>query len=229
MGVVAVIPARGGSKGIPRKNLRLVAGKPLVVHAIEVGLAAVRVDKVILSTDDEEIASVGRQAGAEVIMRPSELADDAAPTMPVLNHAMDVLAEQGWKADILVLLEPTSPFRTAAIVDECISKLDDTITASAITVTQIERNPYNIFLVDGDSAKRYIQEPNESFSRRQQFTHLKRLNGCVYVARSELVRTGKLVSEPLRVVEMSAEASINIDTPLDLQVAELLAPTVMVH
>ena len=223
MNTVAIIPARGGSKGIPRKNLQQVGNKSLVRRAIEVALASQRIDRVILTTDDDEIADEGIAAGAEIIRRPANLAADETPTMPVLQYVLNTLDSAGWVADVVVLLEPTSPFRTSAIVDECVAKLDESGVSTALTVTQQERNPYNIFLVQGDKADRYIKSPNDKFLNRQQFCHLKRLNGCVYVARATSVRNGVLIGDTIRVVEMPAEASINIDTPLDLAMARLIA------
>ena len=222
MNVLAIIPARGGSKGIPRKNLELLHGKPLVVHAIDTAIKSSSVTRTVLSTDDDEIAQTGLEAGAEVIKRPENLANDTAPTIPVLQHVVDTLKAEGWKADIIVLLEPTSPFRTPEIVDKIISKFQDQKVKSAITVTQLERNPYNIFSVDGDDAERFIVSSSGQFTRRQQFTHLKRLNGCVYAARESLLATGILVEEPMKVVEMTAEQSINIDTPMDLEIARMM-------
>jgi CMP-N,N'-diacetyllegionaminic acid synthase len=223
MATVAIIPARGGSKGVPRKNLRKVEGVPLVARAVRVGLAAPRVDRVIVTTDDEEIASCALAAGGEVIMRPPVLAADDTPTVPVLCFVLDRLTETGWDADVVVLLEPTSPFRTPAIVDACIAKLDDPRVGSALTVTQLERNPYNIFVVEGDRAERFIQAPEGAFTRRQQFAHLKRVNGCVYAARASSIRDGRLIVEPVRVVEMTDLDSINIDTPIDLELARIVA------
>ena len=223
MRTLAIITARGGSKGVPRKNLLEVGGVPLVVRAVQSGLAAGRVDRVVATTDDEEIASVASAAGAEVIMRPVQLAADDTPTLPVLNFVLDQLEAKGWSPDRVVLLEPTSPFRTAAVIDACIAKLDDPDVASAVTVTQLERNPYNIFVVDDDHAERFIRDQATGFTRRQQFSHLKRVNGCVYAARRHVVRAGNLIQDPIRVVEMSTEDSINIDTPFDLAVARLRA------
>jgi CMP-N,N'-diacetyllegionaminic acid synthase len=220
---LAIIPARGGSKGIARKNLQPIDGVPLVVRAVQTALAATRVDKVVVSTDDDEIAETARNAGAEVLMRPAELAVDETPTIPVMQWVLDALDRAGWQADRVVLLEPTSPFRTGQVVDECVGKLDDPQVNSAVTVTQLERNPYNVFAVDGDRAERFIREPSGVFARRQQFGHLKRVNGCVYVTRASHVREGRLIDLPLRVVEMAAEDSINIDTPLDLDIARLIA------
>lgn len=219
---VAIIPARGGSKGVPRKNLQTVGGIPLIARAVQVGCAASRVERVVATTDDEEIAAVARAAGAEVIMRPPELAADDTPTLPVLQFVLETLDRAGWHVTLVALLEPTSPFRTPQIVDACIAKLDDPEARSAATVVQLERNPYNIFSVQGDRAERFIREPSGTFTSRQQFTHLKRINGCVYVLRAAAVRTGRFLEPPLRVVEMTAEDSINIDTPLDLTLARLI-------
>jgi N-acylneuraminate cytidylyltransferase len=208
---------------VPRKNLCEVGGVPLVERAVHVGLAATRVDRVIVTTDDDEIADCARAAGGEVVMRPPALAADDTPTLPVLGFVLDRLAETGWDADVVVLLEPTSPFRTPAVVDACIAKLDDPRAGSAVTVTQLERNPYNIFAVEGDRAERFIRAPEGAFTRRQQFAHLKRVNGCVYAARASSIRDGRLIVEPVRVVEMLAADSINIDTLIDLELARIVA------
>lgn len=221
--VLAIIPARGGSKGIPRKNIRLLGGTPLVVLALNAARASERIDRVVVSTDDNEIAQIVIDAGGEVVPRPTELATDTAATLPVLQHAVEYMADRGWRADVVVLLEPTSPFRTPAIINECVTKLDDPSVRSAATVTQLERNPFNIFSVEGDRAHRFIIEPKQVYTRRQQFAHLKRINGCVYVYRAADVREGRLLEKPLRVVEMSAADSINIDTPVDFKLAEILA------
>lgn len=223
MDTLAIIPARGGSKGILRKNLCEVGGVPLVVRAIQVGLAATKVCRVIVTTDDDEIADVSRSAGAEVLMRPQELAADDTPTLTVLQFVLEHLKKDGWLVDIVVLLEPTSPFRSAKLVDTCIAKFEDPQVNSVVTVTQLERNPYNIFKVNGDQAKRLIQKPVETFSRRQQFIHLKRVNGCIYATRVNSVSAGRIIDEPLRVVEMSAEDSVHIDTSLDLAMARFIA------
>lgn len=223
---VAVIPARGGSKGIPKKNLRLLGGMSLVARAIEIGQVSELIDLTVLTTDDEEIASVGREAGVRVIMRASELADDATPTIPVINHVLDQLKEDGLAPDIIVLLEPTSPFRTIEDVNKCIRKVCDRNVDSVITVTQLERNPNYIFSVADDFGEKYVKSPSEDFSQRQQFLHLKRLNGCVYATKADLIRSGRLVGDSVRVVEMSAERSINIDSPLDFELAELIAARV---
>lgn len=220
---LAIIPARGGSKGIPRKNLQLLADAPLVVHAIRVAMGATSIKRVVVSTDDKEIATVAGEAGAEVIMRPPTLADDVTPTIRVLQHAISILASEGWQPELVALLEPTSPFRTSDLVDTCMAKFDDPAVRSVVTVTQLDRNPFNIFVVKGDRAERFFKEPEASFTQRQQFRHLKRINGCVYAARAELIRAGRLLEDPIRAVEMPSHESINIDEPFDLEIARFIA------
>lgn len=221
---LAIIPARAGSKGVPGKNVRPLAGVPLVGWAIRVAQLARSVTHVVVSTDGDAIADASRAEGAEVIRRPADLAADEAPTMPVIGHALDVLEGRGEKFDTVVLLEPTSPFRSAAVVDRAVTMLGEGDCAAVVTVTQVERNPYNIFQVDGDRAERFIREPSGTFFQRQTMDHLKRVNGCLYATSVAGVRRGKLVDFPLRVIEMSHEESVNIDSHIDFAVAEILAP-----
>lgn len=227
MSVLAVVPARGGSKGILRKNLCPLEGKPLVEHALRAGLSATRVTDVVLSTDDAEIAAVGERLGTEVIKRPAEIATDEATTISVLRHVLDHLSASERTFDALVLLEPTSPFRTPEIIDHCIELLAEGACATVLTVTQLERNPRYIFSVEGNDAQFYIKSPETRFKRRQEFLRLKRLNGCVYAVRPQNVIDGDLVAAPIKVVEMLPEASINIDTPLDLEIAGLVSKSLV--
>lgn len=221
--VIAVIPARGGSKGVLRKNLRPVAGVPLVVRAVRAALGSGKVARTVVSTDDDEIAATASAAGAEVVMRPGELASDAAPLMPALQHALSHYEAYGQHFDGMVILEPTSPFRTPEIIDRCIDKLFIGPTQSVVTVRALQRNPRYIFQVTGDDAEFFIKDPPVAFYRRQDFTHLKRVNGCVYATRIENIRRGEIIVQPIKVVEMSMLESVNIDTALDLRVAELCA------
>jgi CMP-N,N'-diacetyllegionaminic acid synthase len=218
--VIAVVPARGGSKGIRRKNLVPLAGVPLVVWAIRAALEAKRVTRTVVSTEDDEIATVAREAGAEVVRRPADLASDEATTMPVLNHVLDNMTAEGFAPDVVALVEPTSPFRQPCHIDTCVEMLSMRNAESVVTVTQLERNPFNIFRVHGSIATRFIEELPCEFTNRQEFRILKRINGCVYVTWSRNIRAGKLVVDPIEVLEMAPERSVNIDTPLDLEFAE---------
>jgi N-acylneuraminate cytidylyltransferase len=217
--VVAIIPARGGSKGIPRKNLQPLRGVALVARAIRAAKRAKLIERVALTTDDDEIAALGVSEGADIVRRPAELSDDAAPTLPAVLHAIATMGS----VDIVVVLEPTSPFRRPREIDACVEKLREPDTQSVVTVVQQERNPFNLFSVDGDRAIRFIEKPATTFTSRHQFAQLKRINGCVYATWAANVRAGHLVVAPIRVVEMSQETSVNIDTPLDFALAELVA------
>ncbi|HEX2194610.1 MAG TPA: acylneuraminate cytidylyltransferase family protein, partial [Candidatus Limnocylindria bacterium] len=135
MSTVAIIPARGGSKGLPRKNLRLLGGEPLVVHTVRAALAARRVDRVLVSTDDAAIARAARRAGADVpFRRPPELATDHAATLPVVQHAVAWLEDHGQRVDVVVTLQPTSPLRGPAEIDAVVALLDGGDSRSAVSV-----------------------------------------------------------------------------------------------
>ena len=144
MNVLGLIPARGGSKGVPRKNIRQLAGKPLLAYTAEAALASSRLTRVILSTDDEEIAEVGRSCGLEVpFLRPAKLAEDTTPTLPVVQHAVQFLETRGEQFDAICLLQPTNPLRQTSDIDGCIELLEsaeaDTVfTMLAVPETSVE-------------------------------------------------------------------------------------------
>ncbi len=123
MNILAIIPARGGSKRVPRKNIKLLAGKPLVAHSIETALNSKFINKVVVSTEDKEIAEISKKFGAEVIIRPHELAVDTAKTAPVMIHTVEELEKKGYFTDIVVLLQPTTPLRELQMVDNALEKL----------------------------------------------------------------------------------------------------------
>jgi len=228
--VLALVPARGGSKGIPRKNLQLLAGKPLVVHAIETGLAARLVSRVVCSTDDEEIAEIARQAGAEVpFRRPPELAQDVSEDWPVFVHALEWLErEEGWRPDLIVNLRPTSPLRRPRHVDEAIELLLRTGADSVKAVCLARQHPHKMWLRGDDGSMEPFLKTKLRLERgpdvpRAQLQEVYWQNGIVDVTRREVIfeqrtvigaRVAGLVIEPAD--------SIDIDGPLDLALAELL-------
>ncbi len=139
--VLGLIPARGGSKGVPRKNLRLLCGKPLLQYTAEAALAARRLSRVILSTDDEEIAAIGRRCGLEVpFLRPAELAADDSSTLPVVQHAVRWMESHMARFEAICLLQPTTPLRRAEDIDACIVLLEQSGADSVVTVLQSPRN-----------------------------------------------------------------------------------------
>ncbi len=225
--LLAIIPARGGSKGVPRKNLRLLAGKPLIAYAIETALASGLIDRVVVSTDDTEIAGVARQYGAEVpFMRPVELARDDSPEWLVWRHALRTLrvAEGGQRIDALVCIPPTSPLRVAADVDLCIRTLLENDADVVVTVKPAERNPYfNMVVLDEGGYARLAIQPVNPIDNRQFAPPVFDMTTVAYAARPEFVLEANSMFEGrVRAVVVPRERAVDIDTELDLTFAEFL-------
>jgi len=225
MAVIAIIPARGESKGIPRKNIRLLAGKPLIVHTIETALKCKLLYRVIVSTDDKKIADISKKHGAEVpFMRPKELALDSTPMEPVLQHAVSHI-EQNEKShiDIVVLLQPTSPFRKVSDIENCIKKLKNEKADSVVTVCEAEYNPYFVMMkIQNDNLVPFLKT-EKPITRRQDAPKVYRLNGAVYAVRRDvLMNENKLFTGNTRAVIMPQERSIDLDSQLDFEFAEFL-------
>lgn len=223
---LAIIPARGGSKGVPRKNLRELGGKPLLVHSIEHAQATSQVDAVIVSTDDPEIASVAIAAGAEVIQRPPALARDETPTLPVLVHALEQLG--GAEVSRVVTLQPTSPLRRSAHLTEAIERLTPTFD-SVIGVCEAEHSPYKMFSIRGEQLLPLIPGCLPG-TPRQQLPSAYRENGAVYVTwRDVLIDQRSIWGEQARPYLMDAESSIDIDSILDFTIAEAILKNRLIH
>lgn len=225
MSVVALIPARGGSKAIPRKNLAPLAGKPLLAYAAEAARAAPSVDRVLLSTDDAAIAAAGRELGIEVpFLRPPEIAGDDTPMLAVLAHALDWLADEGTATEAIVLLQPTSPFRTARHIDEAVALFRERQADSVVSVVAVPHQftPTSLMrMAEGRLAPYLPAAPQPTL--RQQKERLWARNGpAVLVLRPALIRAGRLYSERTYGYEMNRAASLDIDGPEDLELAELL-------
>jgi len=217
---VAVIPARGGSKRIPLKNLVPLAGAPLLAHTIAAALEARWLSAVYVSTEDPRIAAVARAARAGVIDRPAELALDTTATEPVLLHALDVIEQKHGPVDAICLLQCTSPLRTAATIDAAVEKLFHTGCDAVLSVTP-DPNLFWLGHLEGDRfSPRY--DPRQR-PRTQQIPTGHREDGAVYVTRrSLLVGEGVRMGGDLRAVVQSPLDSIDIDTPEDLIAAEAL-------
>jgi len=219
-------PARGGSKGIPGKNLRLLGGRTLVARAVESGLESRLVGRVLLSTDSEAIAEEGRKAGAEVpFLRPADLAKDETPTAPVVVHALKWLEEnEGTRPDILVLLQPTAPLRQARHIDEALDLLVSTGARSVVSVTPVpgHYHPSWQFSIR-DGALCPFLETGKVPPRRQDLPPTYTRNGAIYAAWTETWLTGTMAygSGCVPYVMEPAE-SVNVDSLEDLALAEFL-------
>jgi len=209
------IPARGGSKGIPGKNLRPVAGKPLIAWTIEAALAARRLDRVVVSTDSEEIAEVARACGAEVpFLRPAALATDEASTEIAMLHALDALAKGGYRPDGMVLLQATSPYRRPGRIDEAVALFEREEADSLVSVT-----PLHAFLWHNPAAPQATYDPVRR-PRRQDIPPEEqryRENGSIYVTRTAVLReTGSRLAGRIVLFAMSEAEGHEIDTWGDL-------------
>lgn len=224
MSIVAVIPARGGSKGIPRKNLVRIAGRPLIAYAIEAARNAASVDRVLISTDDSEIADVARELGAEVpFLRPPELADDTAPMLGVLRHALGWLESKGVAVEALVLLQPTSPLRTARHVEEAIALFRSAPTSSVVSVVEVPHqfNPVSVMKLSAQGTLAPFFGDQVVATRRQDKPKAYARNGpVVLVCHPDTLRSGELYGASCLPYLMSEKDSLDIDTPQDLLLAE---------
>jgi len=219
MNIVAIIPARGGSKGIPGKNIKELCGKPLITYIIETALKVEELDRVIVSTEDKEIAEVAKKCGAEVpFMRPEGLARDETPTLPVLQHAVKYIEEnENYMPDIVVLLYATSPLLKAERVSEAIEMLKEGEFDSVLSVEE-DKGHYWIEK-DGKHARLYPKDPKN----RQFEKPLLKENGAIYVyKRDVLMKEGKINRGKRGLLIMEKEESIDIDEPIDFEIAEFL-------
>ena len=221
--ILAIIPARGGSKGIPRKNLRLLGGKPLVAYSIETARGSELIDRTVVSTEDLEIAGIARQYGADVVIRPVELAQDDTPSLPVLQHVISYLAAaEDRHPRLIVLLQPTSPLRAISDVDNSIRLFLDEGCDSVVSVCEVEHPLEWMYTLVGDRMQPIVTE-DDQVKRRQDAAKVYRPNGAVYVTdRDVVMKENRVLGADTRAYIMPRERSIDIDTEIDLKLAELL-------
>ena len=217
MNIVAIIPARGGSKGIPRKNIKELSGKPLIAYIIETALKVRELDRVIVSTEDKEIAKIAKKYGAEVpFIRPEELARDETPTSPVLQHAVKHLEEkENYRPDIVVLVYPTSPLLKAKRISEGIRMLKEGNFDSILSVVE-DRGHY--WLEKGGKYERLYPKVVKN---RQRTKPLFKENGAIYVYKRDiLMEDAKIIDKKRGLLIMQKEESIDIDEPIDFEIVE---------
>jgi len=222
--ILALIPARGGSKGLAGKNIRALAGKPLIAWSISAAKESRYVDRIIVSTDSEEIAAVSRQAGAETpFPRPAALATDQASTMDVCLHAAEWLGKSGDHFDLLLVLQPTSPLRTAADIDSTVELLGERNADAVVSVCETDHHPWWSNCLPEDGSMKDFLRPEVLHKTRQELPAYYRLNGAVYLARiAKLHETRSFYGAKTFAYRMPAARSVDIDSLQDFLLAETL-------
>ena len=220
--ILAIIPARGGSKGIPKKNIVNINGKPLIQYTIEVAKESKLIDRVIVSTDDDEIAEISEKLGAEVpFIRPAELAKDDTPTFPVIKHALKWLKEnEKYKPELIVLLEPTFPLRTVEKVDEAIKVISSDEEADSLRgVCEPFQNPFKMWIPCGKYLKPLIKEKEIMYEKpRQNLRKVFWQNGYIYISRYKTIMDKKSFhGEKILPFILNENNFIDIDTEEDLK------------
>lgn len=222
--ILAVIPARGGSKGVPRKNIKAICGKPLIEYTIDAAKRCEYIQRVIISTDDEEIAEVSKKLGGEVpYLRPLELSGDNSPTVECVIEFLNTLEKnEGYKPDYVALLQCTSPLRNSIHIKEAIEQLLESDMDGIISVCEVELSPYWMNIVN-DGKLEYFIEEGKKITRRQDLPQVYRMNGAIYIVKTDILLKYKTF-EPDNVCAyiMSQKDSIDIDTKLDFKMAELI-------
>lgn len=223
MKTIATICARGGSVGVPRKNIRPLLGRPLIAHTIDQALAVPEIDAVYVSTDDAEIAEVARRHGARVpFLRPAELATGTAPKIPVIEHLCAWVEQNDGPFDRLVDLDPTSPLRTLDDITTCLSLLDGE-TDAVITAFESEKNPYFNMVERKPDGNIGLVKSHEGGGvvARQLAPHVYSMNASIYVWHRHTLNKG-LWNGRLKLHVMPRERSIDIDSPFDFRIVEML-------
>jgi CMP-N,N'-diacetyllegionaminic acid synthase len=220
---LGIIPARGGSKGVHRKNIRMVGGKPLIAYSIEAARESQKLTHFVVSTEDEEIAEIAESLGAAVLHRPVALAADNTPMLPVLTHAFDVLESDislGYQYG--VILQPTAPLRRAADIDNALDLLEKSGADSVVSVYRVfDHHPSRMYRLEESKLVPCTEEPSSLL--RQDLTPIYHRNGAVYAFRRALLQeSNTYIGSDTRPLVMPYERSVNIDTELDLLLAEVL-------
>ncbi|WP_445736621.1 acylneuraminate cytidylyltransferase family protein [Mariniflexile sp.] len=223
MRILGLIPARGGSKTVPGKNIKLLEGKPLLQYTVDAAKPSKFLSKLILSSDDDAIIDVAKQLNLEVpFKRPSDLAQDNSPTLPVIQHALNFFTEQHIYFDAVCLLQVTSPFKTTQFIDSAIKKFMETDADSLVTVQKIpdEYNPYWAFQPNGADYMELVSGEKDIISRRQDLPKTYHRDGLIYITKTDvLLNKNSLYGSKISYIESPLESAINIDTLSDWEKA----------
>ena len=223
--ILAIIPARGGSIRLPKKNIKKLNGKHMIIYTIEAALQSKYQMRVIVTTDDKEIARISKKHGAEVpFIRPKELAQDKTPTLPVLQHALKFLnTKEDYYPDIMLLLQPTSPLRKGEHIDEAMNLFFREKPDSVVSLCKVKDSPYLVKKINKDGAVVPFINAGGKYVRRQNFPELYRLNGAIYITRVDIIiKENKILGEHTKAYIMKEEDSIDIDTEMDFKLAEMI-------
>jgi CMP-N,N'-diacetyllegionaminic acid synthase len=223
---LAIIPARGGSKRLPRKNLLQLGGKPLIAWTIEAALRCPYIDEVMVTTDDSEIAEVSKKYGAKIpFLRPDELASDNATSFDAVKHAVDFYrAELGKEFDFIIMLQPTSPLRTSFNISEAIKQCAEKQASAIISVCEVDHSPLWMNTLPSDQSMSYFIREDVKNKRSQDLPKNYRLNGAIYICEVSRMLNEKtfFISQDIYAYIMSKETSIDIDDLFDFNLASYL-------
>lgn len=226
MNVLTTICAREGSRGVPDKNTRNIGGDPLIVHTIRQAKSWGKASNIIISTDSDDIAEIGRAHDVSVpFMRPGELATDEAPKLPVIQHGVRKMEElSDISYDYVIDLDPTAPLRTVDDIEACFQKIQEEDVKNVYTVCEADKNPYfNMVELDEDGYAHLSKQLSDSVVRRQDAPTVYEMNASIYAyQRDFLMETESVHSEQTKIVIMPPERSVDIDRPIDLKLVELL-------
>lgn len=224
MKIIAIIPARGGSKGVPRKNVRLLGNKPLIEYSIDAAIESNVFEKIVVSTDDEEIAIAAEIAGCKPpFIRPTELAQDDSTSISVVLHAINFFEQQNIFFDAVCLLQPTSPFREKGFINKAINVFKETNSDSLISVLPVphEYNPHWVFEELNGTLK--ISTGDETIiPRRQELPKAYHRDGSLYITKTETLKKESFFGKKISYIESNKEFYVNIDTFKDWEMAEKL-------
>ena len=217
---LAIIPARGGSKRLPRKNILDLCGKPLIAYTIEAALKSKYIDKVIVSSDDEEILNISKKIGADIIKRPIDLANDTATTFDAIKHTIENVE----KYDYIVLLQPTSPLRNEKHIDEAMELLEKKKADAIVSVCEMEHSPLWSNTLQKDGNMNNFLKDEILNKRSQDLDKFYRLNGAIYICKTEKLIENKsfLLKDNIFAYIMNRENSVDIDEEIDFKIAKIL-------
>lgn len=219
---VAIIPARGGSKGVKHKNVKPLGGRPLITYTIETALKTACIGRTVVSTDDDRIAAVARGCGAEVRARPAALAQDDVPVLPVVQHLLAEMAGEGYRPDIAVVLQPTSPFRRGEDIQRAVQKLVDTGADCVISLSEAAQHPFRMRRLEGDRPLPLFEvDERVLYAQRQELPPVYMMDGAIYACRRDAVM-GQAVfyGQDVRAIVIERASALDIDTTADFELAE---------